>query len=121
MISILFADEDRHLFLVSVKEDASPQDLTFLATIPAACHLNGGKPVVIAVGGGELPPEVDDFIKRYKPGRTVKGRIKTGHSGSLQNRPLDLISFYLTLLRCRKHFLFCSDFSPYPLTDSFSQ
>ena len=60
----------RQVLLVPMPTTAAWQDLAFLAAVPAASAANGGKPVVLAVGAdGVLPPEAQDFLRRYHPDR----------------------------------------------------
>jgi hypothetical protein len=56
--------------LVPMPAQAAWQDLAFLAALPAASLVTGGTPVVLDVGAdGALPPEVKDFLARYRPDR----------------------------------------------------
>jgi len=58
----------RTVILVPVPQEAAWQDGAFLAAVPAANEANGGQPAVIALtNAASIPPEVDDYLRRYRP------------------------------------------------------
>ena len=62
----------RTTFFVPIPPQESWQDMAFLAAIPTATFVNGGAPSLIAVQEtGEMPPEILDYTKRYRPERVV--------------------------------------------------
>ena len=59
----------RSVMLVRVPAKPCWQDMAFLAAVPAAAVANDGKPAVIALGeAGDIPREIEDYLRRYKPG-----------------------------------------------------
>lgn len=65
------APGQRAVLLVPVPKAASWHDFAFLAAVPAATQANAGKPAVVALEAeGDLPREVADYLRRYKP-RTI--------------------------------------------------
>ncbi|MCY2960210.1 MAG: C25 family cysteine peptidase [Planctomycetota bacterium] len=60
----------REAFLVPMPRETGWRDLAFLAAIPAASVITGGKPVVLALeSDAALSPESRDFLARYRPER----------------------------------------------------
>ncbi len=62
----------RTLLLVSMPEEASWQDLAFLAAVPAATRVNKGAPALVTLdAAATLTPELLDYVRRYQPTRVV--------------------------------------------------
>jgi len=62
----------RTLLLVQMPEEASWQDMAFLAAVPAATLVNKGAPALVALDAtATLTPELLDYVSRYKPTRVV--------------------------------------------------
>ncbi|MCF7730392.1 MAG: hypothetical protein K9N23_01840 [Akkermansiaceae bacterium] len=58
----------RTVLLVTQGRGESWQDIAYLAAVPAACKANEGKAPAIALEeGGQIPREVADYLRRYKP------------------------------------------------------
>ena len=58
----------RNVIFVSIPDGACWQDFAYLAAVPAAMKCNNGTPALIALDEScKVGPEVDDFLRRYKP------------------------------------------------------
>jgi hypothetical protein len=72
----------RTTLLVPLPQEASWQDLAFLAAVPAATVVNAGAPSLIALDAtATLTPEIQDYASRYRPDQVAL----------LGNAPIDLV------------------------------
>ena len=62
----------RTTVLVRLPAEPGWQDMAFLAAIPAATVINHGAPSLVALeAGGTLTPEIQDYLRRYRPDEVV--------------------------------------------------
>ena len=58
----------RATLLAALPSEPGWQDMAFLAAVPTACHANNGAPSLIALdASGKLSPEIEDYLRRYRP------------------------------------------------------
>ena len=58
----------RTTLLVALPMEAAWQDMAFLAAVPAATVVNNGAPSLVAIdASGVLSPQIDDYLRRYRP------------------------------------------------------
>src|SRR5512136_2943934 len=58
----------RTTLLVPLPAEPAWQDMAFLAAVPAATVVNDGAPSLVALDApGALTPEVQDYLRRYRP------------------------------------------------------
>jgi hypothetical protein len=62
----------RTTVLVPLPAEPGWQDMAFLAAIPAATVINHGAPSLVALeAAGTLTPEIQDYLRRYRPDEVV--------------------------------------------------
>ncbi len=72
MLSLVFSVSgslaaSRITMVVPLDEESSWRDFAFLAAVPAVHYASKGVPSVIALDDHGFTPEVDDYLKRYRP------------------------------------------------------
>ena len=77
----------RTTVLVPLPAEPGWQDMAFLAAIPAATVINRGAPsLVVLEAAGTLTPEIQDYLRRYRPdeivllGNATDGLVIAGHT-----------------------------------------
>lgn len=80
----------RTILLVPLPAEPSWQDMAFLAAVPAATVVNNGSPSLVALdASGALSPEIQDYIRRYRPdaahllGGAADGLVVAGRTCSV--------------------------------------
>ncbi|MCX6878646.1 MAG: C25 family cysteine peptidase [Verrucomicrobia bacterium] len=63
----------RTTLLVPLPVEPAWQDMAFLAAVPAACVANNGAPSLVALeAAGTLTPEIQDYLRRYRPDVVIR-------------------------------------------------
>lgn len=79
----------RTTLLVPVPEEAGWQDMAFLAAIPAmTVHSNGNPSLISLDAKGEITPEVNDYLHRYRPDEVLLLSKKAVKFPTAQGRKL---------------------------------
>lgn len=80
----------RSTLLVPMSAEPGWQDMAFLAAIPATMVVNNGAPSLVALdAAGTLTPEVQDYLRRYRPnevivlGKAINGLVSAGSTCSV--------------------------------------
>ncbi|MEI6605418.1 MAG: hypothetical protein WCP35_08920 [Verrucomicrobiota bacterium] len=70
----------RTTLLVALPSEPGWQDMAFLAAVPVACHSNNGTPSLVALdASGKLSPEIEDYLRRYRPDAVFRlGEVTDG-------------------------------------------